>query len=304
MKDLVTKKKVVNFEGDDKLQHCNAIATTSLVQKEEDPREFTIPCTIGILHFAKVLCDLGASINLMSVSIYKKLGLGTPKPTTMQPLMAHQIVKKPIRVLHDFLVKVEVFIFPADFVILDCEVDFEVPIILGRPFLASGHAMVDMEKGQMKFRLNNEKVTFNNCISMKHESDLKSASVVNHIVKEESEVFIEDKSGVEALPAVIMNFDRDEIDEYDELVFARDGVNFSRRQPKKLDLDLKNRDTPPTKPSVDEPPKLELKALPSHLRYVFLGKNNTLPVIIAADLNKGEVEALISVLKRFKRAIR
>ena len=65
------------------------------------------------------------------------------------------------------LVKVEWFIFPAYFVILDCEVDFEVPIILGRSFLATGRALVDMEKGQMKFWLNNEEVTFNICRSMR-----------------------------------------------------------------------------------------------------------------------------------------
>jgi len=70
-------------------------------------------------------------------------------------------------------VKVESFIFLANFVILDCEVDFEVPIILGRPFLATRRALVDMEIGQMKFRLNNEEVNFNICRSMKHESDFK-----------------------------------------------------------------------------------------------------------------------------------
>ena len=61
MKDLVTKKRSVTFKDDDRLQHCSAIATRSLVQKKEDPGAFTIPCTVGSLHFAKALCDLGAS---------------------------------------------------------------------------------------------------------------------------------------------------------------------------------------------------------------------------------------------------
>ena len=65
IKDQVTKKRSVTFEDDDRMQHCSAIATRSLVQKKEDPGAFTIPCTIGLLHFAKALCDLGASINLM-----------------------------------------------------------------------------------------------------------------------------------------------------------------------------------------------------------------------------------------------
>ena len=63
MKDLVTKKRSVTFEDDDRLQHCSVIATRSLVQKKEDPGAFTIPCTIGLLHFAKALCDMGESIN-------------------------------------------------------------------------------------------------------------------------------------------------------------------------------------------------------------------------------------------------
>ncbi|XP_049348532.1 uncharacterized protein LOC125813084 [Solanum verrucosum] len=99
MKDLVTKKRAVSFKDDDRLQHCSAIATRSLVQKKEDPGAFTIPCTIGLLHFAKVLCDLGASINLLPLSIYKKLGIGAPKLTAMRLLMADRTVKKPIGVL-------------------------------------------------------------------------------------------------------------------------------------------------------------------------------------------------------------
>ena len=83
----------------------------------------------------------------MPLSIYKKLGLGDPKPTAMGLLMADRTMKRPIGILHDVLVKVEAFIFPTDFVILDSEVDFEVPIILGRPFLATGRELVDMEKG-------------------------------------------------------------------------------------------------------------------------------------------------------------
>ena len=69
IKDLVTKKRSVTFEDDDRPHHCSAIATRSLVQKKEDPSAFTIPCTIGSLHFVKALCDLGASINIMPLSI-------------------------------------------------------------------------------------------------------------------------------------------------------------------------------------------------------------------------------------------
>ena len=85
------------------------------------------------------------------------------------------------------LVKVESFIFPADFVILGCEVDFQVPIILWRPFLATGRALVDMEKGQMKFRLNNEEATFNICRSMRQSGELQTISFISHKEKMKKE---------------------------------------------------------------------------------------------------------------------
>ena len=78
------------------------------------------------------------------------------------------------------LVKVESFIFPADFVILDCEVDFEVPVFLGRTFLAIGRELVDMEKGQMTFWLNNEEATFNICRTMRQSGELQLVSSITH----------------------------------------------------------------------------------------------------------------------------
>ncbi|XP_049399831.1 uncharacterized protein LOC125863901 [Solanum stenotomum] len=234
MKNMVTKQRAVSFQDNDRFQHCSAIATRSLVQEKEDPGAFTIPCTIGLLHFAKVLCDFGASINLMPLSIYKKLGLGDPKSIVIQFLMADRTVKRPIGVLNDLLVKVESFIFLAEIVILDCE--------------------------------------------------------------------IEERLGVEALAAIMMNFESDGIKEYDELEAALDRCEYSSKL-KKLELDMKNRESSPTKSFVEEAPKLELKALPLHLRYVFLGKDDTLLVIIAKNLNGRQEECLISVLKRFKRAI-
>ena len=82
------------------------------------------------------------------------------------------------------LVKVESLIFPVDFLILDCEADFEVPIILGSPFLATGRALVDMEKGQMKFWLNNEEVTFNICRSMRLSGEIQSVNAISYRFEE------------------------------------------------------------------------------------------------------------------------
>ena len=111
MKDMVTKNRFMSFEDDNEFQHYSDIATRSLVQKNDDQNDFTIPCTIELLHFAKALCDLTTSINLLSLSIYKKLGLRDPKPTTMWLLIADRTSKRLINVLHDILVIVESFIF-------------------------------------------------------------------------------------------------------------------------------------------------------------------------------------------------
>ncbi|XP_049352029.1 uncharacterized protein LOC125816458 [Solanum verrucosum] len=154
MKELVTKKRSLDFETIEVSHSCSAIMTKELIKKREDPGAFTIPCTIGMLQFTKALCDLGASINLMLYAIYKQLGLGEPKATTMRLLMADQSLKHPVGILYDILVKVDRFIFLADFVILDCEIDVEIFIILGRPFLATGRALVDVESGELKFWVN------------------------------------------------------------------------------------------------------------------------------------------------------
>ena len=106
-KEITTAKRSVTFQDYDIIQHCSAITTRSLVQKKEHPGALTIPCTIGLLHFVKALCDLGASINLMPLSIYKKLGFGDPNPTAMRLLMVDRTVKRPIGILHDVLVKVD-----------------------------------------------------------------------------------------------------------------------------------------------------------------------------------------------------
>nr|XP_016484292.1 PREDICTED: uncharacterized protein LOC107804868 [Nicotiana tabacum] len=140
MKDLVTKKKNANFETIKVTHQCFAIISQTEIKKIEDSGFFTILCAIRLTSFTKVLCDLGASINLMLYAIFKKLGLGDPRPTTMKLLMTYRTLKKPLGAIDDILIKVDRFYFPADFVILDCEMDVEILIILGRPFLATGQS--------------------------------------------------------------------------------------------------------------------------------------------------------------------
>ncbi|KAK4729767.1 hypothetical protein R3W88_022755 [Solanum pinnatisectum] len=100
-----------------------------------------------------------------------------------------------------------------------------------------------------------------------------------------------------------MNFDADFLSDYIETVNALQGMGAHLYAPNKLDLDLKNSPCPQAKPSIEEPPVLELKHLPSHLMYVFLGTNNTLPIILAIDLNEDQVQQVIKVLRRYKWAI-
>ncbi|XP_047268854.1 uncharacterized protein LOC124898824 [Capsicum annuum] len=179
MKELLTKKRKVSCEPIDNIHHCGAVSSQSLVQKEPDPGAFTIPCTVGSIKFTKALCDLGASINLMPLDIYKNLGLGDPTPTTMRLVMANRLMKWPVGVLHDVPVKVADFILPADFVILDCDVDFEVPIILGIPLLSTGRVLVDMELNELKFRYGKKEARFKIQPPMKQLEEMNIFLVVD-----------------------------------------------------------------------------------------------------------------------------
>ncbi|XP_070031642.1 uncharacterized protein [Nicotiana tomentosiformis] len=133
MKDLVTKKRSMNCEMI-KMTHQVSAIVNSMAPKLEDPGAFTIPCTIRSADFTKALCDLGARINLMHYSMFKTLGIGQPRPTSMRLKMVDRTMKKPLGIIDDVLVRVDKFILPVEFVILDCEVDYEVPIIFGETF--------------------------------------------------------------------------------------------------------------------------------------------------------------------------
>ncbi|XP_062085911.1 uncharacterized protein LOC133792018 [Humulus lupulus] len=106
--------------------------------KLKDPGSFRIPCSIGGRDVGRALYDLGASINLMPMSIFKKLGIGEARPTTVTLQLADCSMAHPKGKIEDVLVQVDKFIFPADFIILDYEADRDVPIIFGRPYLATG----------------------------------------------------------------------------------------------------------------------------------------------------------------------
>ncbi|WVY97116.1 hypothetical protein V8G54_029267 [Vigna mungo] len=137
MKDLLSKKRKLQEDETIMLtEECSAIIQQKLPPKLKDPGSFVIPCEIGNITVGKALCDLGASINLMPLSIFKRLGIGEVKPTMITLQLADRSMTYPYGIVEDVLVKVDKLIFPADFVVLDMEEDAKVPIILGRPFLA------------------------------------------------------------------------------------------------------------------------------------------------------------------------
>ncbi|XP_062113382.1 uncharacterized protein LOC133824508 [Humulus lupulus] len=127
-------KKLEEYEIVALTEDCSAILQKKLPPKLKDSGSFIIPYTIGNVVFEKALCDLGVSVNLMPLAIYRKLKLGEACPTTMSLQMADHSIKYPCGVINDVLVKVDKFIFPADFIILDIEEDKNIMIILGRPF--------------------------------------------------------------------------------------------------------------------------------------------------------------------------
>nr|XP_009778524.1 PREDICTED: uncharacterized protein LOC104227866 [Nicotiana sylvestris] len=131
--------------------------------QEEDPGAFTISCIIGSAEFAKTLCDLGSSINLRPYSVFQTLEIRKPRPTSMRLQMDDRTMKRPLGVIEDVLVRVDKFILPVDFIILDCEFNYEVSIILGRPFLAMGKALCDVEARELTFQVGDEKVVFLVC---------------------------------------------------------------------------------------------------------------------------------------------
>ncbi|GJV91877.1 reverse transcriptase domain-containing protein [Tanacetum coccineum] len=141
-------------------ERCSAVLLNKLPSKEKDPGSFTIPCDIGQLHIDNALADLGASISLMPYTMYKKLGLGEPKATRMSLELADRSIQYPRGIIKNVLIKVDKFVLPIDFVILDMPEDSRVPIILGRPFLATARAMIDVFNKKITLRVGDDEVIF------------------------------------------------------------------------------------------------------------------------------------------------
>ena len=168
---LLRKRRLSDLETVNLTEECNAILQRKLPHKLKDPGNFTISCKIGNSIFERALCDLGANINLMPLSIFRRLVLGEARPTTVTLKLADRSLKHPRGVIEDVLVKVGKVIFLADFIVLDMEEDKEIPIILGRPFLATRRAMIDVQKGELKLRVQDDEVRFSVLNSMRHPTE-------------------------------------------------------------------------------------------------------------------------------------
>ncbi|XP_012856889.1 PREDICTED: uncharacterized protein LOC105976141 [Erythranthe guttata] len=162
IKELISKKM--------RLPECAAIVdlneqssdivSNKIPPKLRDPGSCTIPCTIGTRYFGRALCDQGASVNLMPLSIYEKLNLGEIKPTSVTLQLDDRSFTHPLGIVEDVLVNVDKFILPADFLILDIEEDENIPLILGRPFLATGRSIIDVGKKVLRVSVGEETVMF------------------------------------------------------------------------------------------------------------------------------------------------
>ncbi|XP_062103900.1 uncharacterized protein LOC133815023 [Humulus lupulus] len=184
--------KLEEYETIALIEECSEILQKKLPPKLKDPSSFTIPCSVGGSVVTKALFDLGASVNLMPLSILRKLKLGEARPTTMSLQMADRSIKHPRGIIEDVLVKVDKFIFPTNFIVLDMEEDTNIPIILGRPFLATERALIDVKNGELKLRVQNEVVTFN----VFAEMEIPSCCIVDVVKRGDDELGVTRKKSM------------------------------------------------------------------------------------------------------------
>ncbi|CAN6677958.1 unnamed protein product [Malus baccata var. baccata] len=267
LKELCTTRKRISSKEVVKVsENVSAVLQSKLPTKCKDPGSFTIPCVIGNTRFESAMVDLGASINVTPYSIYASMHLGELKNDGVIIQLADRSNAYPKGVLEDVLVLVNHLIFPADFYVLEMdESDHSptLPILLGRPFMKTAHTKIDMFNGTLTMEFDGEVTNFNLSDSVKYPSEDHSCFSIDVFASLAHDHF--EQLNDNAL----------------ELVIARG-------------MDIQNNEAPPT---------LELKPLPSHLKYVFLGDDETLPIIISSTLTTQEEDKLVRVLREYKIAI-
>ena len=163
----------------------------------------------------------------MPLSILKWLGLGEARPTTVTLKLADRSLKHPRGVIEDVLVKVDKFIFPADFIVLDMEEDKQIPIILGKPFLATGMAMIDVQKGELKLRVQDDEVIFSVFNAVRHQAESNACFMIEAV-----EAVVPSQSGLtNPLEASLVQNAKEEIsEEVEEYVKWIDSFQPNRRK--------------------------------------------------------------------------
>ena len=303
LKEILSKKRKIAEEGIVNLiATCSALIQQKLPAKIKDPDSFTIPCSIGKYEFKKALCDSGTSINLMPLSVVQRLNLGKLTPTTITLQMADRSMAQPKGILEDVLVKVGKFIFLVDFVIMQMEEDTQIPLLLGRPFLATGASLIDVQKGELTLRVENEAVYFNINRSLEHPNieadssmavgnnsllnvELNSDCILQHSINEiEMNFQYLESLDCEVLPSNLFN--KETVSSINEN--SLDEVSSQKQQTHEQETSAEG---------------LTLQELPSHLKYEFLEPKKRKPVIISAALTEAEEQKLLVIMRKYKEAI-
>ena len=230
------------------------------------------------------------------------MGLGEVKLTTISLQLADRSIKYPRGVIEDVLVKVDKFIFPADFIVLDMDEDKEIPLILGRPFHATGRTLIDVQQGKLVLRIVEDEITFDVFKPMKFPSETHSCFQISDrdmIMADESCAidFLKLPLEVCLTHSTPVKFKDEEVKECERYLEVTPLFPPSM-QPKVEDLKSRQPTSPP-----EEPPKLNLKPLRSNLRYAFLGQDSTFSVIINSSLSDVEEENLLRILQEHKKAL-
>ncbi|RVW12798.1 hypothetical protein CK203_113220 [Vitis vinifera] len=261
----------------------------------------TISVNIGGTHVEKALLDLGASVNLLPYSVYKQLGLRELKPTAITLSLVDRSVKIPRGVIEDVLVQVDKFYYPVDFVVLDTDPTVKeanyVPIILGRPFLATSNAIVNCRNGVMQLTFGNmtlELNIFHLCkrhLHLEEDEGLEEVCLINTLVEEHC-----DKNLEENLNESLGVLDEG-LPEPSEVLAI---MSPWRRREEILPL-FNEEDSQGA--AREDPPKLVLKPLPIDLKYAYLEEDEKCPVVVSSTLTSDQEDSLLGVLKKCKKAI-
>nr|GEV72221.1 reverse transcriptase domain-containing protein [Tanacetum cinerariifolium] len=259
IKSLLTNKdKLFKLAKIPLNENCSVILLKKLLEKLGDPGEFLIPCDFSGMDVCHALADLGVSLNLMPLSILKKLSLPELTPTKMTLELADRSITHPNGVAEYIFVKVGKFHFLTDFVVIDFEANPRVPLILGRSFLSTDRALIDVYREEITLRVNDEAVTFNLNQTMGYSSTYDDLS---DFILEEIEAYLKDESSSPKIDHV-------DCDPEGDIFLIEKLLN---NDPFQLpSMDLKQGEVVKEKSSIKEPPELKIKDLPSHLEYAYL----------------------------------